>query len=212
MTRPANGDTLLDSAGQALRHRVLFVPLLLGVLLSACRYKDADRLFSSAKNGNKAALQQLTALALQGDAQAQYNLGLMYASGNSVPKDGAQAAQWYQKAAEQGNAVAQNDLAVMYDYGNGIPRNLSKAFVLYRRAAEQGNRLAQRNLGVMYYRGEGVPRDLVLAYMWWNLVAVQSKDVLGEGAKESRDEIEAQMSPAEVAEAQRLSREWKPKR
>ena len=174
--------------------------------------QSVDQLVAAAKSGNKAALQQLTTLATGGDALAQYNLGLMYANGEGAPMDWAKAAEWYQKAAERGDAVAQNDLGVMYDKGEGVPQDRAQAAQWYRRAAEQGDRLAQRNLGAMYYKGEGVPKDLVKAYMWWNLVAAKGEDVLGEGAKTSRDEIEVQMTAQQIAEAQELSREWKRKR
>ena len=74
----------------------------------------------------------------------------------------------------------------------------------YRLAAEQGYALAQFSLGLMYFTGEGLPQDLVLAYMWCNLSAAQGNEV----ARVSKDRIEAQMTREEIAEAQRLSREW----
>ncbi len=55
--------------------------------------------------------------ALQGDAVAQYNLGWMYANGNGVPQDDAEAVKWYKKAAEQGDADAQFNLDIMYAVG-----------------------------------------------------------------------------------------------
>lgn len=56
--------------------------------------------------------------------------------------------------------------------------------------------------------GEGVPKDLVLAYMWANLAAAQGNEM----AKEARDVWEKQMTPAQIAEGQKLSRDWKPKK
>ena len=56
----------------------------------------------------------------------------------------------------------------------------------------------------MYAAGRGVPEDIVLAYMWWNLAAAQGDEV----AQENKDIIEQQMTRAQIAEAQRLSREW----
>ena len=57
----------------------------------------------------------------QGDADAQYILGYMYAEGRGVPQDDKQAVSWFQKAAEQGDADAQNNLGVMYENGRGVP-------------------------------------------------------------------------------------------
>ncbi|MBF1297810.1 MAG: sel1 repeat family protein, partial [Neisseria meningitidis] len=56
----------------------------------------------------------------QGNAQAQFNLGLRYAKGQGIRQDYAQAVQWYRKAAEQGVAKAQYNLGLMYDQGQGV--------------------------------------------------------------------------------------------
>ena len=67
------------------------------------------------KRGDYAtALREWRPLAEQGDANAQYNLGVMYRNGEGVPEDDRQAAFWYRKAAEQGDASAQNNLGLMY--------------------------------------------------------------------------------------------------
>ncbi len=82
----------------------------------------------------------------------------------------------------------------------------------YRKAAEQGNDSAQFNLGVMYTKGRGVPQDYVQAHMWYNLAAAGSPP--GEdrdSAAKNRDIVAERMTPAQIAEAQRLAREWKPK-
>ena len=57
----------------------------------------------------------------QGDARAQFNLGAMYANGEGVPEDDAEAGRWYRLAAEQGNAGAQLNLGNMYADGEGVP-------------------------------------------------------------------------------------------
>jgi alpha-tubulin suppressor-like RCC1 family protein len=72
------------------------------------------------------------------------------------------------------------------------------------KVAEQGNVDAQYNLGRMYANDEGVPEDMVLAYMWWNLAAAQGS----ENAQDNKDIIEQGMTREQIAEAQRLSREW----
>ncbi len=78
----------------------------------------------------------------------------------------------------------------------------------FRALAERGDARAQFRLGVMYTRGEGVPQDDVLAHMWFNLSAAQGH----EGARKFRDNLLAErMTPAQLADAQRLAREWKPK-
>ena len=81
----------------------------------------------------------------------------------------------------------------------------------YRKAAEQGYASAQNNLGLMYRNGEGVPQDYVEAHKWFNLAASR---VTGEDAnkyRKTRDLVAEKMTTAQIAEAQRLAREWKPK-
>jgi TPR repeat protein len=153
---------------------------------------------------------ELRKAAEQGNARAQFNLGLMYATGQGVPQDYVEAARWFRKAAGQGNASAQYNLGVMY-YGRGVPQNYAEAARWYRKAADQGNASAQYNLGVMYYYGRGVPLDYVQAHMWLNLAASRaSGDDLKTYADE-RDRAAKQMSHEQIAEAQRRAREWKPK-
>ena len=63
----------------------------------------------------------------RGDAEAQYNLGIMYAQGLGVPQDDAEAVRWYRLAAAQGNAGAQSYLGFMYDDGRGVPQDDAEA-------------------------------------------------------------------------------------
>jgi len=85
-------------------------------------------------------------------------------------------------------------------------RDYATAVRLIRPLAEQGDASAQYNLGVFYDNGLGVPQDKVRAYMWLNLSAAQGR----EGAAAFRDLIARLMTPAQIEEAQKLTREWKP--
>ncbi len=159
------------------------------------------------------ALREWRPLAEQGDAEAQNSLGYMYSHGEGVTQDHAEAAKWYRKAAEQGLALAQYNLGLAYDNGQGIPQDYAEAVKWFRRAAEQGLALAQYNLGVMYYEGRGVPQDYVQAHMWSNLAA--SRYIPGKTRDQSvkdRDIVAEKMTPAQIAEAEKLAREWKPKK
>ncbi len=85
------------------------------------------------------------------------------------------------------------------------------ALRLFRPLGEQGNASAQYNLGVMYALGQGVPRDYVQAYMWFDLSARYSEGVERDRMVQNRDVILSYLTPAQLAEAQRLARAWKPK-
>ena len=95
----------------------------------------------------------------------------------------------------------------MYDYGQGVPQDYVAAAKWYLMAAEQGVAKAQRDIGRLYAIGQGVPQDYVLAHVWTNLAASQGYA----DAQERRDLIELLMTPAQIAEAQKLAREWRPK-
>jgi TPR repeat protein len=102
------------------------------------------------------ALREWRSLARQGDAEAQYNLGVMYERGEGVAKDEAEAVRWYTQAAAQGNADAQYNLGVMYGQGRGVAKDEAEAVRWYRKAAAQGDAGAQNLLEVMYGQGRGV--------------------------------------------------------
>jgi TPR repeat protein len=120
---------------------------------------------------------------------AQTLLGVMYSNGYGVPQDGVAAANWYRKAAEQGGASAQYNLGGIYSRGRGVPQDYAAASSWWHKAAEQGHAGAQWSL----------------AHMWLNLAAA------GGEAVEFRDKLAKRMTPAQIAEAQKLAREWKPK-
>jgi TPR repeat protein len=123
--------------------------------------------------------------------------------------DYAAALKEWRPLAEQGLAKAQHNLGVIFHKGGrGVPQNYLQASHWYHKAAEQGFAMSQFNLGEMYAGGLGMPKDYVKAYMWYS-IANANGDTKG---KVSRDVIEKQMTPAQVVEAQRLAREWKPKK
>ena len=140
----------------------------------------------------------------QGYAASQFNLGVLYKDGKGVPQDYAEAVKWYRLAADQGDAGAQNNLGVRYDKGVGVPQDYKEAAKWYRLAADQGYARAQNNLGLSYHNGQGTPQDDVMVYMWFNLAAARGI----EEAKTNKEVIEKRMTRQQIAEAQRLSREW----
>ena len=150
------------------------------------------------------ALREWRPLAEAGDADAQYNLGVMYDNGQGVPQDYAEAVKWYRLAAAQGDADAQFNLGVMYDNGQGVPQDYAEAVKWYRLAAAQGDADAQANLGAMYFNGQGVPQDYAAAHMWSNLAAAQGNEM----AAKNRDLAASRMTPADISKAQRLAKEW----
>ena len=130
---------------------------------------------------------------------AQAMLGTMYRDGRGVPQDDAEAVHWFRRASSQGDPFGQTSLGAMYAKGRGVPQDHTEAARWYRRAAEQGNSDAQRSLGAAYVLGYGVPQDYVAAHMWLNLAGAQGD----EDARQLRDDIAADMTATQIAEAQR---------
>jgi TPR repeat protein len=137
----------------------------------------------------------------EGDAEAQFNLGVMYQNGAGVSRDDVTATMWYRKAAEQGFAMAQFVLGVRYHLGLGVPKDDVEALKWYLKAAEQGESALQYALGDVYHQGRGVPRDDAEAVKWFRKAAEQgdalAQFTLGcmyqDGEGVPRDYVEAYM-------------------
>ena len=154
------------------------------------------------------ALAELRARAAAGDAEAQVALGFRHVNGEGVPQDDVEAVRWFRLAVEQGLASAQGAIGAMYSDGRGVPQDHAEAVRWFRLAAEQGEASAQVNLGVRYHRGEGVPQDYIQAHMWANLAASRLTGEDRELAVKNRDLVANQMTRDQIAEAQRLARDW----
>src|SRR5579872_2523611 len=210
-------------------------------------FADVAAGLQALKSGDYAlAAKEFLVDATQGNALAQYNLGILYHDGRGVPKDFNEGARWFRLAAEQGTAPGASDgqflLAWSYQEGEGVPKDNKEAARWYRLAADHGQPFAQNNLGLVYVNGQGVerdaaeaaellrkaanrnyppslfsmgelyergfgvPQDYVQAHMWFNLAASRGD---ANGAK-YRDIVAGKMTPADIAEAQRLARDWRP--
>ena len=112
--------------------------------------------------------------------------------------------------AEQGDAEAQSAMGLLYSNGRGVPQDSAEAVRLWRLAAEQGAAHAQHKLGLSYYDGDGVPQDYLQAHMWLNLSAsrITGDYRYREEVVRRRDDVAARMTPEQIAEAQRIAREW----
>jgi TPR repeat protein len=146
----------------------------------------------------------------QGDGTGEAWLGFSYFVGfGGVPEDLAEAMRWYRKAAKQGNATGEEGLGTMFAGGMIVQHDDEQAAMWFRKAAQQGDAAAQHDLGAAYEYGHGVPRDYVLAYMWQSLASAPKVNV-GLVAKSALDGLAKQMTLDQIAEAQKMAREWNP--
>lgn len=92
-----------------------------------------------------------------------------------------------------------------------MPQNYAEAVKWRRLAAEQGDAVAQVALGAMYALGNGVPQNYIQSYLWYSLAAAQGHTEIANKAVKLRDETASKMTPAQLAEAQKLAAQWRPK-
>lgn len=158
-----------------------------------------DDATAAADKGDYAtAMKLFRPLADRGDSGAQYAIGRMYAKGQGVPKDPAEAMKWFDKAndqskalqaynrsdfatarrifaplAEKGQALAQYILGLMYANGQGAPESYTEGLKWLQKAAEQGEAKAQFSVGVIYFKGLGMPANQAEAFKWYRRAADQ---------------------------------------
>jgi GAF domain/Sel1 repeat/PilZ domain len=94
-------------------------------------------------------LPDLRKLAGQGDADAQWQMGVRYHNGEDVPRDDVQAMQWFQRAADQGHVMAQGALGAYYFAARGVPRDLSKAYFWSVIAMAQGDEISKGRIELL---------------------------------------------------------------
>ena len=190
----------------ALRFSVALVLLIVYLVVPAWADFQAG-VDANTREDYATALREWRPLAEKGDALAQYHLGVLYRKGRGVSQDDVQAHRWYAKSAAQGQAKAQFNLGTLYFNGEGVPKDYQQALRWFRLAADQGEALAQTKMAIMYDEGQGVPKNLVQAYKWYSLATTNGD----KPAPQLRDLLANHMTPAQIAEAQKLAQEWKPK-
>jgi TPR repeat protein len=157
---------------------------------------------------DKAQVEKYRQAAEKGSVFDQTVLGSCYEYGNGVTKDAVEAMKWYRKAADQGYKTAQVLLGFCYKNGEGVATNQIEAVKWFRKAAEAGDSAGQYMVGFSYQYGKGVDSNRVEAYKWLNLAATQDY----EQARRAQSEVGSLLTKEEMAEAQRLVREFKPQK
>ena len=177
----------------------LALSMLMSSGMVAADYYDGLQAYNS--GDFKTALAEWTPLAEQGNASAQYNLGVMYHKGQGVLKSDKTAVKWFSLSGEQGHAAAQYNLSIMYNKGEGVLKNDKTATKWNALAAENGNVEAQFFAGGRFEFGMGSLIDTKRAYMWYSIAAYNGSD----DGLEYRDSIAKKMTPTQIDKAQDMS-------
>jgi len=142
--------------------------LILLMALLSCACPPGGDIRTSAED-----FKSLKLAADQGNAEAQYNLAVLYCAGKSVAKNFIEMERYFRLAADQGDAEAQFILGLLYEDGEYVAANSAEAFRYYNLAADQGHIKAQFRTGEMYAHGWGVKADVAEASRYYKLAADQ---------------------------------------
>ncbi len=155
---------------------VIFLYVLLTGLLNSSVFgedvsdtKEAAKLAVRMRNYSKA-VSLFHMLAINGDADAEYQLGVLFQLGRGVPKDHTRAIEWYKKAVKQSHVRAQYNLGIMYENGWGTLPDYQKAYDCYQKASAQGHGKAKAKCmklsegGLLMFSNTNLPKEELLEY------------------------------------------------
>tara|TARA_B110000858_G_scaffold193768_1_gene246955 strand:+ start:56020 stop:56694 length:675 start_codon:yes stop_codon:yes gene_type:complete len=187
-----------------------------------------DGVNAAFKGDFETALHEFTLAAEEGLDLAQYNLGILYFTGQGVDQDVAEAFRWTEAAAQQGHVAAQFNLGSLYFSGDGVEANADKAVEMFELAAWAGHANAALILANMYADGEIMPNedpgvlarlsayfsklfsddasnsDLVLAHAWANIALANESPE----ADALLAELQGRMSKDQLSQARRQFAQW----
>jgi TPR repeat protein len=206
-----------EMGGDEAKTRALYIKYRVAQLAEASRQQEKPKRARNIKVffGAAAILAVIMVIAFEtatdsGDvssdspAERQFTYGLI----DYNAKEYAKAFKRFRELSEQNNAEAQEMLGECYQYGNGVAKDEVEAVKWYQKAAEQGNDIAQCSLGECYELGSGVQKDDVEAYRWYSLAAAKGDKF----AKKYLTDIADRMTPEQIAEGQKLAKEFVPKK
>lgn len=166
---------------------------------------DYEQGVNAAFEGDYAtAYREFSIAAEEGLALAQYNLGILFFTGQGVERDADAAYRWTAAAAAQGHIAAQFNLATLLITGEGTAKDVEPAVEWYSQAAKAGHPEAASELASLYSDGSDVDRDRITAHAWAEY-AVLNK---AEGAAALLKSIERKLDAAELSAARRLFAQW----
>lgn len=175
------------------------------LLLALSAEADYEEGVNAAFSGDfDTAFREFKIAAEEGLDLAQYNLAILYFSGQGADQDFTLAFKWTKAAAEQGHLNAQFNLGSLYLEGQGTTQDDARGIDWFVLAARSGHANAAYALAKMYQEGDTIAKDLVQAHAW--AVKAASNDH-GNGSILAA-EIEKDLNPNELSQARRLFARW----
>ncbi len=184
-------------------HRVALCALLLTA--SSFLFADYEDGVNAAFKGEFGiAFHEFSLAAEEGLDLAQYNLAILYFTGQGVEKNMELAFKWTDAAAQQGHLAAQFNLGSLYYSGDGTSVDKDKAVEMFGHAAKAGHANAALLLANMFADGDYVSKDAVQAHAWASM-AIGNENT---EAVSLRNELEKRMSSEQLSQARRLFARW----
>lgn len=180
----------------------------LAAVLWAAWFAGCQRQENQPPQYSAAELHSLEQQAALGDAEAEFTLAVAFEQGLAGKPDPAKAIAWYERAAAHGHGRAEVSLGLICRHGDGRPRDAAAAADWFRRAADRDLHDAQFYLAELYRDGEGVKPDAVQALKWFTLAAKSAQRI--KEAPVEAEKLAKGMTPAQIAEANRLADEFTP--
>ena len=140
----------------------------------------------------------------QGLVDAQHDVSICYFNGIGVEESLTEGAKWSRVAAENGHSDSQNTLGQLLYHGQGVKRNRSEALKWFKKTAESGMVHSQYMLGGSLFHGEGIEKDFAEAFKWLTLAGE-----FHEGARKELSNLNAEISPEQMAEGLKRVDEYK---
>lgn len=187
------------------RVKALVLLTLGGLLLCPALYADYEEGVNAAFAGDfETAFREFSLAAEDGLMMAQYNLAILYFTGQGVERDMGQAFRWTEAAALQGHSDAQYNLGSLYLAGDGVARDAEQAVAWFGKAALAGHANAAYALADLYHKGDDIDRDRVTAHAW----ASQAVYNQHPDAEQLKQDIEDRLDEEELSQARRLFARW----
>lgn len=148
-------------------------------------------------------LSHLEQQAALNNADAQYQFGLAYETGEGVKRDLSKAAYWYQQASENNHLAATFNYAQALEFGRGVQANPAKALLLYTKLAVNGDVTALGKVAKLYQQGSPEIADEDQAVLWYSL-AKEASDSYQDAYEEA---LQAQYNAQQLRQIEALKQQ-----
>ena len=179
---------------------LLFVFLSNAGIVKAETYSRAYQALE--KQDYKTALYYLSFLAANGDARAQYNLGIMYRDGLGVEKDDIQSLTHFLEAAENGHMLGNYSVGLAFLIRKGSDIDAKAAIHYFKESSLLGHAISPVKIGDLYFQGKLIEKDYVNAHFWLSL----ANDRNAPGAMRRLNMLKSKMNQEQKRQAFLLNR------